>query len=419
MIRGEITVLAAPGGVGKTALATGVAIEIATDTVLLGEKIYRAQPLKVLFINGEDGASEIHRRVLAFCLAHAHKLGGQNLDRLYVAGADDPRVQRLSFLKTTDRNFSMLDQSGFQVLEFALETLQPDLLVLDPLVAFCGGGNMNDNAVMAQVIRELKRLATKRDCAVLVVHHTRKGADDGNAEGISGASATVNLARRALMPVPMTEDEAKKLGVLPSERFRYFKLVDAKSNLAPRSADSPWYRLNSVELPNPEPPVYPYGDNVQAVQRVNLLLSQAAPATTDNQKIWDAIIDLVDRGKMIDGKSYPYSPSLAGAHNTRSLLDDAMAAVASATAPRQWPAGDLKAVTERAITKLRECGVLVEEEMPSTGRFRRGRALRFDRSRIPDIGRDWTDDGAASDEIDPPDPENDDGGQLVNSRSID
>ena len=419
LIRGEITVLAAPGGVGKTALATGVAIEIATDTVLLGEKIYRAQPLKVLFINGEDGASEIHRRVLAFCLAHAHKLGGQNLDRLYVAGADDPRVQRLSFLKTTDRNFSMLDQSGFQVLESALETLQPDLLVLDPLVAFCGGGNMNDNAVMAQVIRELKRLATKRDCAVLVVHHTRKGADDGNAEGISGASATVNLARRALMPVPMTEDEAKKLGVLPSERFRYFKLVDAKSNLAPRSADSPWYRLNSVELPNPEPPVYPYGDNVQAVQRVNLLVSQAAPATTDNQKIWDAIIDLVDRGKMIDGKSYPYSPSLAGAHNTRSLLDDAMAAVASATAPRQWPAGDLKAVTERAITKLRECGVLVEEEMPSTGRFRRGRALRFDRSRIPDIGRDWTDDGAASDEDDPPDPENDDGGQLVNSRSID
>ena len=119
---------------------------------------------------------------------------------------------------------------------------------------------MNDNAVMALVIRELKRLATKFDCAVLVVHHTRKGADDGNAEAISGASATVNLARRAIMPVPMTEKEASNFGVLPSERFRYFKLVDAKSNLAPRSADSPWYRLHSVELPNPEPPVYPYGD---------------------------------------------------------------------------------------------------------------------------------------------------------------
>src|SRR5207248_7368143 len=30
LIRGEITVLAAPGGAGKTALATGMAVEIAT-----------------------------------------------------------------------------------------------------------------------------------------------------------------------------------------------------------------------------------------------------------------------------------------------------------------------------------------------------------------------------------------------------
>ena len=86
----------------------------------------------------------------------------------------------------------------------------------------------------------------------------------------------VNLARRALM---VTDDgeEATKDGVLPSERWRYFKLVDAKSNLAPRSADSPWYLLRSVELPNAEPPVYRYGDSVQAVQRVNLPLLTAHP----------------------------------------------------------------------------------------------------------------------------------------------
>ena len=53
----------------------------------------------MLFINGEDGRSEIGRRVLAFCLAHAHKIAEQNLDRLYVAGANDARVQRLSFLR--------------------------------------------------------------------------------------------------------------------------------------------------------------------------------------------------------------------------------------------------------------------------------------------------------------------------------
>ena len=150
LIRGEITVLAAPGGAGKTALATGMAVEIAAGVALLDENIFGSD-LKVLFINGEDGGTEIRRRIWALCLAHAHKISGENLDRLYVAGADDPRVQKLSFLRTTNSTNSMLDMSGFQILESALDALRPDVLILDPLVAFCGGGNMNDNSVMSQV----------------------------------------------------------------------------------------------------------------------------------------------------------------------------------------------------------------------------------------------------------------------------
>jgi hypothetical protein len=382
LIRGEVTVLAAPGGAGKTALATGMVVEIATGIEILGEKIFGGD-LKALFINGEDGGTEIERRVWAFCLAHAHKVPVQSPDRLLVAGANDARVQRLSFLRT-DKNFSMVDRSGFEVLEAALKTLRPDLLILDPLVAFCGGGNMNDNAVMSQVIRELKRLAAQFECAVLVIHHTRKGADDGNAEAISGASATVNLARRAIMPVTMTVDEATARGVLPSERTRYFKLVDAKSNLAPRSADSPWYRLHGVELPNAEPPVYPHGDNVQAVLRVNLSMPRSAAAKEEDQKIRDTILDLVDGGKLVAGQSYPYSPSPGGANNERALLADAIAAVKAATAPRQWLSGDLEAVTSGAIKKLRSDGLLAVKEMrelmPDPGRFRKGRGLKVIRT---------------------------------------
>ena len=265
--------------------------------------------------------------------------------------------------------------------------MQPDLLVLDPLVAFCGSGDMNTSAVVAPVIRELKRLATESNCAVLIIHHTRKGGEKDNAEAISGSAAMVNLARRALMVVPMTESEATKFGVLPSERWRYFKLVDAKSNFAPRSADSPWYLLHSVDLPNAEPPVYLFGDSVQAVQRVNLSALQAAPPTADDQKIQDAILDLIERGKMFDGQSYPYSPSLAGATNARAVLDDAMRAVAKATAPQQWSPGDLKVVIQHAITQMKKDGRLFEEEI-TKGRFRTGRALRVNRSCIPRPGTD-------------------------------
>ena len=87
-----------------------------------------------------------------------------------------------------------------------------------------------------------------------------------------------------------------------SERPRYFKLVDAKSNFALRSANSPWYRLHSVELFNAEPPIYPYGDNVQAIIRIDLPVSKHDCGDED-QKMRSAILDLVDRGKVIDGKA--------------------------------------------------------------------------------------------------------------------
>ena len=425
LIRGEITYEAAPGGVGKTAHTIGMAVELATGIEILGEKIWR-NDLKVLYINAEDSRAEINRRVSAFYRAHAPKLAGCNLDRLSVVGVDDPRIKSLSFLRVNEKGATILNEAGVGVLETALEALRPGLLVLDPLVAFCGGGNMNDNAVMAVVSRELKRLATKFDCAILILHHTRKGSRGsdpaGEAEEISGASSIVNLARRAITLKQMTEPETKLLGVMPSEKWQYLKLVDAKSNLAPRSADSPWYRLHSIELPNPEPPIYPHGDSVQAIARVHLPLLTSAAATADDQKIRDAILSLVDHGKMIDGQSYPYSPSLAGAQNARSLLDDAMTAVANATAPRQWHPGDLKTVTERAIAKMKEDGLLVEGQMPSTGRFRRALTLRVDQSRIPSVASDTCApllDLAAPGSENLPDTTALGVGQLVNPRSID
>jgi hypothetical protein len=183
------------------------------------------------------------------------------------------------------------------------------------------------------------------------------------------------------MPVLLTVDEATRLGILPSERLQHFKLVDAKSNLVPRAADSPLYRLQGVELPNPEPPLYPNGDNVQAIIRVVLPTQSGFAASAGDMKIEAAIFDLVDRGKEIDGEFYPYSPSLAGSKNERALMPDAMAAVTSATAPRQWLPGDLKAVVKTAINKMLADGRLVSEKlgelMPKPGRFRgRARGLK-------------------------------------------
>lgn len=239
---------------------------------------------------------------------------------------------------------------------------------------------MNDNGVMSSVMRKLKEIAARYCCAVLIVHHTKKGGDAGDVETISGAAAITNLARRAIMPVSMSVNEADKLGVLQSERLRHLKVVDAKSNLAPRSIDCPWYKLHGVELPNPEPPLYPHGDNVQAITRVILPMQPSGTVNPDDLKIQNAILELVDRGKEIDGQSYPYSPSPAGANNLRGLLPDAMVAVENATAPRQWLPVDLEAVINAAMKKMKDDGrlvdVAIEELVTKAGRFRGARALK-------------------------------------------
>jgi hypothetical protein len=384
LVRGEISLLAAPGGVGKSSLAIGMMGALATGQALLGERIC-GNDLTTLYINGEDSTIEMRRRIWAFCLKH--HLTEQAIDRFLLLGADDWRVQKLSFLRTEKGN-SVLDHDGVTHLESILAEVRPAVLVLDPLVVFCGGGNLNDNAGMSLVLRSLKRLANKFDCAILILHHTRKGGDISNAEAIGGASAIVNLARRAIMAVPMTAEEAPRLGVLPSERFQYFKVVASKSNLAPRSDDLPWYKLCSIELPNAEPPIYASGDRVQAVERVHLPQSSAY-ATADDQIIKRAIFDTVERGKVIGGLTYPYSPNVTGARNERSLLEDAIAAVQKATAPRPWHPDDLRAVVERSIGTMKSEGWLVEQEIPA-GRFRRGRALTANWTRTPWAGEGHT-----------------------------
>jgi RecA-family ATPase len=132
-------------------------IEIATGRRLLGVKLWQPD-LTALYINAEDSTVEIYRRVYAACLYYG--VAESDLARLCILGADDWRTQQLSFLRA-EKATTLLDQGSLDFLDGMLGSVQPDVIVFDPLVALCGGGNMNDNAAMALVMRALKRLANK------------------------------------------------------------------------------------------------------------------------------------------------------------------------------------------------------------------------------------------------------------------
>jgi hypothetical protein len=371
LVRGDLSVLASPGGAGKTSLALGMAICVALGKPLLGEQIWGSGPFTSLYINAEDSGIEMRRRARAFCQQHTIT----DLDRLYIAGTDDPRVRGLSLLRAAGQNSTVLNPDGLAHLDSLLASLRPDLVIIDPLIALCGGISINDNAAMALAMQEIKRLAIKFNCSILIVCHTKKGGEPGSAEAISGASAIKDLARCARMPVTMTATEATKFSVLPSERHQHFKLVDAKSNLALHTDDT-WYKLESQELPNSELPTYPRGDRVQAVVRVKLTQSKASSAADpEQQRIRFEILKLIDRGLMIEGERVLYSPNSTGKNKIRGILDDAMAAVERVSEDREYSPSDLRAVAERELEALKQEGWATVEKIRK-GRFRRTQGLR-------------------------------------------
>jgi RecA-family ATPase len=53
-----------------------------------------------------------------------------------------------------------------------------DVLILDPLITIHKAPE-NDTTAMNMVFKALKHIANKADCAVEVLHHTRKGIRAG------------------------------------------------------------------------------------------------------------------------------------------------------------------------------------------------------------------------------------------------
>lgn len=224
---GEVTLLSAPGGLAKSTLASAMAMSLATGRDLLG---FAPKQCRVLYINLEDAVGEVCLRLEA--VARHHGFSFSDVDGwLHAVGADQ------GGLLTFTHQFLGRDAirpEAIAALRQCVARCGADVVILDPLVAAIGGGQ-NDQNLMGQLLRELKKLATAQDFALILVAHTRKGSNaltDG-ADATAGSGALTNLSRVGLGLVGVSEARARELGILPGEERRYRELVNTKANLAP------------------------------------------------------------------------------------------------------------------------------------------------------------------------------------------
>lgn len=258
-IRRFVSGTVASGGMGKSALALVEAIAMVTGRDLLGHR--PRGKLRVWYINGEDPRDEIDRRIGGILLRYG--IAAEEIEgRLFVDSGRD----RDFTLVATNRNGVEVCEDLCQAIEAEIRAHNIDVLIIDPLISALRIAE-NDNNAMDVAIKRLASIAENCDCAVELLHHTRKGPPNDSGEpsmdDARGASSFGGAIRVGRVLRRMTREEAEKAGVDHHERF--FRAFLAKANMSPRLDRGEWYELQSIDLGNQTPEEQ--SDNVGVVTR--------------------------------------------------------------------------------------------------------------------------------------------------------
>lgn len=246
LMRGQLSLLVAPGAAGKTAFTAATALALVTGRDLLGYPVIGGAK-RVWLWNLEDSLQELAKLIQA--AAKQYLVEPDHIaDRLYCdSGMDGAEL----LLAVHDRAGVQLQTIVANALVAELQNRGIDVLIVDPFVSSHRVPE-NDNGAIDAVAKLWARIACDAGCAVLLVHHTSKLQQgiDATAMSARGASALVNAARSVVTINKMTEKEAGDFGIALGEHRRYFRTIDDKNNRAPPSEKSDWFFLTSVDLGN-------------------------------------------------------------------------------------------------------------------------------------------------------------------------
>lgn len=241
LLRGEITAVIAPGGIGKSTLISGIALSLASGREFLGKTIWEG-PRRVWIWNLEDDAKEMDRSLTACRLHHGITQATCPGELFRDSGLDQSLCTAIE------------GAEGFKIIEPVYEALRKeitergiDVLTVDPFVK-SHEVDENANSLIDKIGARWKKLAHETGCSIVLVHHTKKmGGQEVRAESSRGAVALINVARSTLVINPMSKDEAEKFGI--TDRLLQRSIVrvdDDKPNRAP--PESAWW-MQKVSVP--------------------------------------------------------------------------------------------------------------------------------------------------------------------------
>jgi hypothetical protein len=258
LMQGFITMLAAPGGRGKTSLLYAVVLSILTGEELVGMEVRR--PCSVLMLVQEDDEAEFQRRFLAAARHHTMADGSSITDATFCRRELFVRLAPFTIGAVASRDPE--DKKWVREVEINWKEVRAiiaacrvhgiGVLAIDP---FANIHDLDENtkADMKPVMDALVKIAQEASVAILLLHHTRKGSGtnaDSKGDDLRGSSVVRDRVRTAILVEPMGTDVAGKVGIKAEDRRSYISAdISAKANMAPIS-ERKWFRLVSHDLGN-------------------------------------------------------------------------------------------------------------------------------------------------------------------------
>lgn len=284
LIRKFASATVAQPGIGKSSLTIADAIAMATGKDIVGVKPFGK--LRVWIWNGEDPQDELIRRITATCLHYGITQADLG-DRLMVDSGRDLPIK----IATADRSGSKIAKPAVEQLTAALIANRVDVLILDPFISTHGVPE-NDNGSMDMVVKQFAKIANDANCAIDLVHHTRKlNGTDADMDSMRGASAITGAVRAGRVLNVMSKEDAKRLGINQADRRSYVRIDSGKNNLAP-AENARWMHLVNVWLGN--------GTDERHEDGVGVAVAWTPPPVSDlytEEQMNEAL-------SVIDGKDY-------------------------------------------------------------------------------------------------------------------
>jgi hypothetical protein len=224
---GKITILDGLPGTGKTYFALAMAAALSTGSPICDEPA--GAPVKTIYMTREDGIADTIRPRL-------DKLDADGDNILILQGSKEP-AQALQFdLKSfgvlgTDEaeksiaegsaKYQPFDLSQIEVLETALNQVQPKLVIVDNVTSFLGLNDMNNAQEIAALLNKISNLAQQFQCAFLLIRHPSKSAKGHSIHRGAGSFAFAGVVRSMLLIGKDPEDPSTS--VLVHHKFNLSK----------------------------------------------------------------------------------------------------------------------------------------------------------------------------------------------------